>query len=685
MPRLTIVCLVLLVWTTVCPPAAWSADPPKGEPTNAAEAAAKKAADEAKLEADYQAWYDTLTPDQQAWEQVLQENLGGFYLPIHKREKVAGRSNAWDYVEDDPALPRVLLIGDSVSRGYTQAVRKELKGKVNVHRAPENCGPTATGLKKLDIWLGDGKWDLIHFNFGIHDRNTPIADYTQRLQQLVERMQKTGAKLVWATTTPIPDQPDKKQTAASIVERNDAASKVMAEAGVAVDDLFTAITPRLAELQNPNDVHFNGAGYEFLGQQVAQSLLENLPAAETADADDDAQVERVGPWNVTALKSEVPEVKWLDRDKPIHSLTYAGEDFNGHATEVFAFYASPSTIGTGKEGETYPGVVLVHGGGGTAFADWVHLWARRGYAAIAMDLAGSRPPEPVYDEQTGRPVGHQSDGKLRTRLPNGGPNHGHPEKFDSIGGDTSDDWPFHAAANVMRAHSVLRSLPEVQAENTALTGISWGGYTTCLAASLDDRFNAAVPVYGCGFLHEGESVQKPSIDRLGERRADWVREYDPGSLLPRCHVPILFVNGTNDIHYPLDSYMKSYDVVPGPKQLRIVVNMPHGHPSGWAPQEIGLFIDSKCRGGAPLPVPGVPKIEGETVQVSCEAATKLKSVALHYTTDDGLRSKRKWQTVAATIDGNMITAPKPPADANTWFLTVTDERDAVVSTTVQFQ
>ncbi|MCA9089270.1 MAG: SGNH/GDSL hydrolase family protein, partial [Planctomycetaceae bacterium] len=184
MPRLTIVCLVLLVWTTVCPPAAWSADPPKGEPTNAAEAAAKKAADEAKLEADYQAWYDTLTPDQQAWEQVLQENLGGFYLPIHKREKVAGRSNAWDYVEDDPALPRVLLIGDSVSRGYTQAVRKELKGKVNVHRAPENCGPTATGLKKMDVWLGDGKWDLIHFNFGIHDRNTPIADYTERLKQL---------------------------------------------------------------------------------------------------------------------------------------------------------------------------------------------------------------------------------------------------------------------------------------------------------------------------------------------------------------------------------------------------------------------------------------------------------------------------------------------------------------------
>jgi len=116
-----------------------------------------------------------------------------------------------------------------------------------------------------------------------------------------------------------------------------------------------------------------------------------------------------------------------------------------------------------------------------------------------------------------------------------------------IGGDTSDDWPFHAAASVMRAHSLLRSLPEVDAEHTAVTGISWGGYTTCLVASLDDRFKAAVPVYGCGFLHEGESVQKPSIDKLGDRKALWVKEYDPGSLLPRCRVPIFFVNGTNDI------------------------------------------------------------------------------------------------------------------------------------------
>ncbi|MGZ0174656.1 MAG: LamG-like jellyroll fold domain-containing protein [Planctomycetales bacterium] len=248
------------------------------EPTNVKEAAAMKAREEAELEEKYQAWVANLSPAQQSWEKTLQGELGNFYLPIHKREKVAGKSNAWDFVEDDPALPRVLLIGDSVSRAYTQTVRKELKGIANVHRAPANCGPTSTGLKKIDVWLGDGKWDVIHFNFGIHDRATPLADYATRLEQLVERMQQTDAKLVWANTTPIPDVAD-KYSAESIVQRNAAAAEVMQKHRVAIDDLFTAITPRLGELQNPSDVHFTGPGNEFLGEQVAAYLKSMIKVA----------------------------------------------------------------------------------------------------------------------------------------------------------------------------------------------------------------------------------------------------------------------------------------------------------------------------------------------------------------------------------------------------------------------
>ncbi|QOV91327.1 SGNH/GDSL hydrolase family protein [Humisphaera borealis] len=275
MNSLTLKCLGLLLLLAIAARGADVAKPPaptKSEPTNASEAAAQKAVADKLRDDKYAAWVATLPPDEQAWEKVLQQNLGSFYLPIHKNEKIAGRSNAWDFVKDDPKLPRVLLIGDSVSRGYTQSVRKALAGKANVHRAPENCGPTANGLKKIDIWLADGKWDVIHFNFGIHERATPIPDYTQRLEQLVERMKKTGAKVVWASTTPIPDDLPKKQTAASIVERNQAAADVMKKHGVAIDDLFTDITPQLDKLQNPKDVHFNALGYEFLGSRVAAAI-----------------------------------------------------------------------------------------------------------------------------------------------------------------------------------------------------------------------------------------------------------------------------------------------------------------------------------------------------------------------------------------------------------------------------
>ena len=224
----------------------------------------------------YQKLVASLPRDEQAWERTLEANLGSFYLPIHKQERTAGSANAWAFVKDDARLPRVLLIGDSVSRGYTMAARKQLAGKANVHRAPENCGGTANGLKKLDVWLADDRWDLIHFNFGIHDRATPIADYEARLEKIVTRLQKTGAKLVWASTTPIPRDEATRQTPESIIERNAVAARLMQKHGVAVDDLFTFITPHLAAAQNPHDVHFKPQGYELLGSQVARSIASNL-------------------------------------------------------------------------------------------------------------------------------------------------------------------------------------------------------------------------------------------------------------------------------------------------------------------------------------------------------------------------------------------------------------------------
>jgi hypothetical protein len=240
---------------------------------------AKKAKQAEVLDAKYQALVATLTPDEQAWEKVLQANLGSFYLPHHKKDKLARKSTAWDYVKDDPALPRVLLIGDSVSRGYTLSTRKHLAGKANVHRAPTNCGSSVNGVEKLDNWMGQGKWDVIHFNFGIHDVQKSISmdTYLKNLEVIAGRLKATGAKVIFATTTPIPDDPTKKKNpATAVVERNQAAIEIMKKNNVAVDDLFTVITPKLAEYQNVKDVHFKEEGYDFMGKAVAESIIPLL-------------------------------------------------------------------------------------------------------------------------------------------------------------------------------------------------------------------------------------------------------------------------------------------------------------------------------------------------------------------------------------------------------------------------
>lgn len=254
-----------------------------GEPTNAAEAAAKKEAFKAAVDRKYRTWKATLAPEHKQWEDVLEANLGSFYFPHHMQDKVKGVGNAWDFVEDVPGLPRVLLIGDSISRGYTLAVRKSLTGKANVHRAPANCGPTATGLKKLPVWLEGGPWDVIHFNFGIHDRATKDAVYAENLEKLVGQLKATGAKLIWARTTPVIDASNaEKFTPDRCTQLNTIADEVMKRHLIVVNDLCTFIQPRLAELQLPGNVHFGEPGYDVLGGKAAAEILAVLSSGKHA-------------------------------------------------------------------------------------------------------------------------------------------------------------------------------------------------------------------------------------------------------------------------------------------------------------------------------------------------------------------------------------------------------------------
>ncbi len=416
----------------------------------------------------------------------------------------------------------------------------------------------------------------------------------------------------------------------------------------------------------------SAACFTLLGFCCAQAAAEDAGRRRITPA---PELPAALPWDLASL-SEPPAVAWLDDTAPVRSLLYAGEPFQGRATRVFAYYATPASIGGAEPGAAatgggpWPGIVLVHGGGGTAFAEWVTLWARRGYAAIAMDLAGSR-PDPAAAKK-----------HAATRLPDGGPGQAHPDKFDTIATpDVTDDWPYHAVANVIRAHSLLRSVPGVDPDRTALTGISWGGYTTCIVASLDDRFRAAVPVYGCGHLRDN-SCWLGEFDRIGaDHAARWAERYDPARYLPACRVPIFFVNGTNDFAYPLDSFMKSHaDVRHAAKNVRIEVDMPHGHEEGWAPPEIAAFIDAAVRGTPGLPVLATPTLADEAARCRVTAGGPVAQATLVFTTAPGPINKLVWQTVPAEVHAEgPLVAPQPPTDVRAFFFTATTPAGLVVS------
>ena len=192
-------------------------------------------------------------------------------------------------IRDDPALPRVLLIGDSISIGYTLPTRAALAKKANVHRPATNCGPTSRGLEQIDKWLGKGKWDVIHFNWGLHDlkfiegkRQVPLDQYEKNIKRLVAKLKKTGAKLVWCSTTPVPKGCTPPRTNEDVVAYNAAAKKIMDREGIGIDDLYAFALLKLKKIQRPQNVHFTPEGSKVLARQVAASILKALkkPAAE---------------------------------------------------------------------------------------------------------------------------------------------------------------------------------------------------------------------------------------------------------------------------------------------------------------------------------------------------------------------------------------------------------------------
>ena len=372
--------------------------------------------------------------------------------------------------------------------------------------------------------------------------------------------------------------------------------------------------------------------------------------------------QKIGPWDLTELY-KAP--KWEKTDKAakpgMTGILYSSIPVKDKAVQVFAYYSAPK--GKAPDGG-WPAVVCVHGGGGTAFDTWVKSWNDHGYAAISMDLEGHYPINKIpKDRKSGR-------------LPTENPGLSRVGVFHDFEKPIDEQWYYHAVAQIILAHSLIRSFPEVNAEKTGITGVSWGGNLTSTTMGVDYRFKFAIPGYGCGFLIGSEGHQGRIIKK-GKHWDTVAKYYDGSAYFSNVKIPTLWVNGTNDYHFSMPATQKSSQAVQGPATIRFGVKMPHGHGPVWRTKECYAFADSIVKGAPALPKVSTPNIQQN--KVSAEVTGEAKSVDLIYTIDkDKIWPDREWKTTKAEINGSQVSATIPK-DAIAIFFNAKDSRGLMVS------
>jgi cephalosporin-C deacetylase-like acetyl esterase len=372
-----------------------------------------------------------------------------------------------------------------------------------------------------------------------------------------------------------------------------------------------------------------------------------------------------GPWDIQAL-SHVPKVHEAQTEEQgVRALYYESVPWKGKLTRVFAYYGAPA--GKGK----LPAMVLIHGGGGTAYAEWVRMWNKRGYAAIAMDTVGTV-PDKAEEGKRWAPA--------RKRHEFGGP--AGWGDFAHVDEPVTDQWSYHAISAAILAHSLIRSFPEVDRKRIGVTGISWGGYLTSIVSGVDSRFRFAAPVYGCGFLGEDSAWLKNFAELGPARAAKWLSLWDPSVYLADSKMPMLWVTGTNDFAYPFPSLRKSYRLAKGDRTLSIRVRMRHSHVDGAAPEEIAAFTEALLNGGKPL----ARIVKSEANGLDYRTTLPVKSAELNFTNDGGRWQDRKWESIPASIDAKSkrVSAAVPP-NATAWYFNLFDDRGLVVSSEHQLR
>lgn len=390
--------------------------------------------------------------------------------------------------------------------------------------------------------------------------------------------------------------------------------------------------------------------------RIKSNLLATpLNLAEVEVYGTTTSVGTIGPWDMDEL-FETPSYRTTDVQAVdgMTSILYESIDYLDNKVEVYAYYSAPS--GTMPSGG-WPAVVYVHGGAGTALPEWVEYWNERGYACITMDHHG-----------------HYPDG---SDTPNPGP--------DKIGnwGDwekpIDEQWYYHAVAQVVKAHSLIASFDEVNANKIGIMGTSWGGTITSTVMGIDNRLRWAIPVYGGGYLSDSDGVQGQALSDP-DVRAFVDANFDGRAYFSNVTIPTLWINGTNDTNFPMTVTKQSTSALNYPAKISYILRLKHNNTYVTSLDELGAFADEVIQGADALPEIGKPEIVSNTISATFSSSVGLSSANLLYTEDgDGVAwIDKQWQSVNATISGNTISR-SVPANATVVYLTGTDTRGLTVS------
>lgn len=386
----------------------------------------------------------------------------------------------------------------------------------------------------------------------------------------------------------------------------------------------------------------------------------------------------------------VPEFdpKGFYGDGKIKALTFEGLPIGNRKTKIFAYLGIPEA----KESKKLPAVVLLHGGGGHAMAEWVKIYNDRGYAAIAIDHTGNFPttvhtePDNLDTDWVRELHGvFAEDGY--TICPD------NLNMSDCKQDDVEKQWAYHGTAATIISKNILASFDCVDDKKIGVVGISWGGVLASVVMGYEPDFAFAIPVYGSGYIKDLDMGVLGNCFREYDVPDMWLAE----KRFDKVKYPVFWMCWNDDICFSIGSNSQSYLDTKASNPytaLSMIDNLNHSSTHAWVREEIYLFSDSVIEGRPALSrIIDEPQGRSFDFKVELNRAEKLAAKIFYLTEpmtyswhekpDHGMNTcmDQFWASVDCSVDGDCVFGTVPE-DATSYYVelrSTIDDREYITT------